>query len=223
MKKCEHCLVEVKTKNTNCPLCYRELKGGGKKTGVEPYKMRERDLYKKSKVFLYKLFLFLSIVITSACVLINLLTKTFPLWSLVVAIAILYCWVLICHTIISKRSIFEKLLLQIGSFMAFLFACEMMAQGDKWMVDYVIPSISMMVVFVLFVLAQVLKYNKGVFAYFIVTLILTLISGGLLLFGASHYMLLNIIAVVVGGISILGMIIFNGRVLKTEISKKFHV
>lgn len=224
MKKCEHCGVEVNTENTNCPLCFLELNEiENSKKSTDIFKPRLAENNKKNKSVLYKIFLFISIIAITVCVVTNLMTQIFPLWSLVVTIGIIYCWVLIYHTILSERSIFEKLFLQIGVIVGLLFTCEWISDGAKWMVDYVIPSISMAVILVLFILSQALKYHRGVLAFFIMTIILTIISACLLIFKVTTFNLLNIITIILGSVAILGMLLFSGNVLKTEFSKKFHV
>lgn len=223
MKRCEHCNVDVATTHDTCPLCFRELVD---KDGVESLDMYKEKPVKpviKHRVLLIKIFLFLSIITSVTCLTINLMVKAIPMWSLLVIVGIVYCWVLICHTILSKRSIFEKMLLQIGVVVGLLFICEWVAAGSKWMVDYVIPSISMVAILVLFILSQALKFHKGVLSFFIMTIILIILSGCLLIFKATTYNLLNIIVLLEGALSIVGMLLFSGSVLKTEFSKKFHV
>ncbi len=223
MKRCEHCNVDVNTNHGTCPLCFGTLTEVNNKPGLDPFKEKEDVVENKSKQILFKLFLYLSIIAVGVCVIINLMTEPLPLWSLIVAIGVLYCWVLIYHTIISKRSIFEKLFLQIGIIVGLLFVCEWVSGGEKWMVDYAMPSISMAVMLVLFVLAQTLKYHKGLLAFFIMTFILTLISGILLLCKVPTFNLLNIITICAGVTALVGMIMFKGSILKKEFSKKFHV
>ncbi|HBP43811.1 MAG TPA: hypothetical protein DD621_04000 [Clostridiales bacterium] len=223
MKRCEHCNVDVATTHDTCPLCFRELVDIGGRETPDLFKEKQPKPVIKHRVLLIKIFLFLSIIAAVACLTVNLMVKPIPMWSLVVIVSILYCWVLICHTILSERSIFEKLLLQIGVVVGLLFLCEWVAAGGKWMVDYVIPAISMSAILVLFILSQALKYHKGVLSFFIMTIILVLLSGALLLFKATSFKLLNIIVLLEGALSLLGMILFSGGVLKTEFSKKFHV
>ena len=223
MKRCEHCNVDVATTHDTCPLCFRELVDIGGRETPDLFKEKQPKPVIKHRVLLIKIFLFLSIIAAASCLTVNLMVKPIPMWSLVVIVSILYCWVLICHTILSERSIFEKLLLQIGVVVGLLFLCEWVAAGGKWMVDYVIPAISMSAILVLFILSQALKYHKGVLSFFIMTIILVLLSGALLLFKATSFKLLNIIVLLEGALSLLGMILFSGGVLKTEFSKKFHV
>ena len=181
MKKCSKCNVTVNTNYKTCPLCYNELTETKGEVN-ELFKQRELEPKKPSvKKVLKKLFLFLSIIAIIVCVTINLMVKVFPLWSLLVVLGILYVWILIVHTIISKRNIFEKLFLQIGTIIGLLFACQWISDGRQWMVDYVIPSISMAVMLVLFILCLSLKNHQGLVSFFIMNIILTQLKGILLI------------------------------------------
>ena len=223
MKKCSKCNVTVNTNYKTCPLCYNELTETKGEVN-ELFKQRELEPKKPSvKKVLKKLFLFLSIIAIIVCVTINLMVKVFPLWSLLVVLGILYVWILIVHTIISKRNIFEKLFLQIGTIIGLLFACQWISDGRQWMVDYVIPCISMAVMLVLFILCLRLKNHQGLVSFFIMNIILTLLSGILLICKVPDFSLLNIITCIIGCVSFLGVILFSGSALKTEFGKKFHV
>ena len=178
MKKCENCNVTVKTYHNTCPLCNRQLENvDNKKTqGADPFTPYEKVIKVKSSEVLYKIFLFISIVSSAVCLTVNLMTSFLPFWSLIVIIGIIYCWVLVVHTILSRRSIFEKIFLQVGVIVALLFVCEWVSSSDKWMVNYVIPAISMLVILVMFILSQSLKYHKGLLAFFIITCILRIVK-----------------------------------------------
>ena len=223
MKRCSHCNVDVNTHLKTCPLCYNELVDDGNEV-QEIFKPREFENNKKdAKKIVGKLFLFLSIITIIVCVTINLMVKTIPLWSLLVTLGIIYVWVLVAHTIISKRSIFEKLVLQIGTLTGLLFACEWVANGKPWMVDYVFPSISIAIIVVLFVLELSLKNHQGLASFFIMNFILTVVSGILLLCKVPKFTLLNVVTVIIGSVAFIGVILFSGSALKTEMSKKFHI
>lgn len=223
MKKCTNCNVTVNTEYNTCPLCFKELTEAEGEIN-EIFKHRENiETKKPKKPLLFKIFLFLSVITTIVCLVTNLMVAPFPLWSLVVIISIIYIWILIAHTIVSKRSIFEKLLLQIGTVIGLLFACEWISNGKNWMVDYVIPSISIAIIVVLFILSLSLKNHKGLLAFFIMNVVLTLLSGILLICKVPTFNLINLITVIIGGVSILGSLLFSGHALKIELSKKFHI
>lgn len=223
MKKCSKCNVTVNTNYKTCPLCYNELTDAEGEVN-ELFVHREQEVKKPSvKKILTKLFLFISIIAIIVCVTINLMVKVFPLWSLLVVLGIIYVWILVLHTIISKRNLFEKMVLQIGTLIGLLFACQWISGGRQWMVDYVIPCISMAIMLVLFILCLSLKNHQGLVSFFIMNIILTVLSGILLLCHVPQFALLNIITCILGGVTILGVVLFSGSALKTEFSKKFHV
>ncbi len=223
MKKCSKCNVTVNTNYKTCPLCFNELSETQGEVN-EMFKSRELEPKKNNvKKLLTKIFLFISLVAIIVCLTVNLMVKPLPLWSLLVALGIVYVWILVLHTIISKRNIFEKIVLQIGTLIGLLFVCEWVSGGKQWMVDYVIPSISMAVMLVLFILCLSLKNHQGLVSFFIINIILTLISGILLLCKVPHFALLNIITCILGSVTIVGVVLFSGSALKNELSKKFHV
>lgn len=222
MKKCSKCNVTVNTEYKTCPLCFNELTEVGGEVN-ELFKHRETEKKHSQKQMLTKIFLFVSIIAIVACTTINLMTKLFPLWSLVVIVGTVYIWVLVAHTIISKRNIFEKLVLQIGTLIGLLFVCQWIADGRLWMVDYVIPSMSIVIMLVLFVLSLSLKNHQGLVSFFITNIILTVLSGVLLLCKVPSFVLLNVITCILGGVAFVGVLLFSSSALKNEFSKKFHV
>lgn len=223
MKKCSKCNVTVNTNYKTCPLCFNELTETEGEVN-ELFKPRELEQKKPSvKKILTKIFLFISIIAIVVCVTINLMVKPLPLWSLLVVLGIVYVWILVIHTILSKRNIFEKLVLQIGTLIGLLFVCQWISGGRQWMVDYVIPCISMAIMLVLFILCLSLKNHQGLVSFFIMNIILAALSGILLLCHVPNFALLNIITCILGVVTILGVMLFSGSALKTEFSKKFHV
>ncbi len=223
MKKCLQCKVVVNTNNLTCPLCHTDLYDidGEAEEMFKPRPAVKNEF--KVKRFLSKLFLFLSVVAVVVCGTINLLTSTFPLWSLVVAVGIVYVWVLVAHTIFSRRGIFEKLFLQTGVIIGLLFACEWVANDQLWMIDYVIPSITMLVAIVSFVVSILIINKRCVLAFLVLDFILTLTCAMLLICNVTTFNLINIFAVIVGVVFMLGIVLFCGNAIKGELSKKVHI
>jgi hypothetical protein len=57
----------------------------------------------------------------------------------------------------------------------------------------------------------------------IMNIILILVTGSFLLFGVATFKLLNVIALATESICLVGIMLFTGKPLKIELSKKFHV
>ena len=151
MKYCSNCKVKIDGERNYCPLCFREVKEiDNEKTLDYPFAERKKDeKYQKNNSFVLKLFIFMSICAISICLFINyyLLTLDPPVnsqwWSLVVLSSVTYVWVLIAHTIISRRSVFEKILAQLLAIIFLLWTCEFISSANtNWLANYVLPSIS---------------------------------------------------------------------------------
>ena len=142
MKYCKHCNVKVDSSENYCPLCYNYLEELEPETDRFEYYLG-RDGGKKrsaSNHFLLKLFLYISVCISVVCFTVNYFTEPHMLWSPVVFVSVLYLWILIGHTILSKRSPFEKIFFQFVGLVVLLIFLERLSMR-AWFLDYVLPSI----------------------------------------------------------------------------------
>ncbi len=221
MKHCKYCNVDVNTSEKFCPLCYNSLEGKDKTT--EFYlKRTENDKTHKTTYFLFKLFFMITLVIGTTCIFINVLTKTVP-WSALVIVCMLYVWLLICHTILSKRSIFEKIVFQILGAIAIVGTTNYLSKGH-WLCDYVIPAIELAVTFTLFFVCFATKKKyKIISPFFVVYILLFITSLVLVLTKADAFKLLNQINMIACGLGIVGTLLFGFKTLKSDFAKKFHL
>lgn len=226
MKHCKACNINTNTERDLCPLCYEELtENDGTGPSEEFFVKRTiNEKEERNENILKKLFLFLSICAVAVCTFINVLTQDSSLWAGLVALCILYIWVLILHTILSDRSLFEKILIQIGLLIAILFYCEWIAAQGKWMMQYVVPSIFITTTFILNMLSWILgKNNKSLLSCMLAYLSFGIFSGVVLIVGQVLYILLYQIELLYSGLSLLGTLVFGWKTVKEEFKKKMHI
>lgn len=223
MKTCKYCQVKVETEKDFCPLCFNKLDDDGSQVETF-YSSRTNNVNtKKKSKFLFKLFIFISFCVIAVCFTINFLTTPKILWSVVVFSGVIYIWVLVAHTILSKQSVFRKVFLQILSILLLLFFTEKLSQ-QNWLFDYVYPSISMAVVLTTLMLLFIKKNrNEYLIGFLFIYFILDLLSVLILLINKNCFLLLNFINILVCSISFLGVLFFGFNALKTEIKKKWHL
>lgn len=226
MKHCKYCNVDVDTNESYCPLCYNSLEGDTKKQTTEFYlKRTEDDKTQKTNFFLYKLFFMITLVISAIVVFINVLTyKDAPIpWSAIVIVCLLYVWVLIAHTILSKRGIFEKILLQVLAAIAIVGGVNYISKGH-WLTDYVVPSIQLAVTVTILFVSVVTKSKYKIVSPFFVTHFLSFIASlVLVLTKADAFGLLSEINMIACGVGIVGTLLFGFKILKSDFAKKFHL
>ena len=221
MKHCEKCNVEVNTKLDYCPLCFNNLSGESKEPKIyEATKDKPREIIKSHKT--RKIFILISLAVITICALINYFTET-PLWSGIVALGILYLWILVKHTIASDRNVFEKIFLQVVTIIGLLILTNYVS-GGGWFLDYVFPSLLCFVVLVLdFILMISNKRRNYEISFLIIELLVLVASIVFVCINVLEFKLLHIITLTLTALSIVGLLIMDGKNIFQEISKKVHI
>lgn len=223
MKHCDICKVEVDTNNDICPLCYNKLAQVSEKHTPELFELKPKNKSKKNKVLVTKIFLLLSIVVVITTGFVNYATKSNP-WSLVVLMSVLYLWVLVAHTIISRHSPFQKIFFQIVSVSLLLITIKYVFNSNDWLVSYVYPSMSIVVAIVLsFIIMCSKNRKKLIYSFFAIEILMMLASVLFLVFKIDKFMLLNQINIFVILISLIAYLLFGHKYIKTEFVRKFHI
>ena len=224
MKYCKHCNVKVDSSENYCPLCYNYLEELEPETDRFEYYLG-RDGGKKrsaSNHFLLKLFLYISVCISVVCFTVNYFTEPHMLWSPVVFVSVLYLWILIGHTILSKRSPFEKIFFQFVGLVVLLIFLERLSMR-AWFLDYVLPSILLAASSVMALISLISKRKNALVSTFFVYYVLLEVVSLIVLLVTDVYSVLYLIHAVCNGLLLLGTVIFAYRILKADIAKKAHL
>lgn len=223
MKHCDICGVDVDTEQSFCPLCYNGLEEISPKVTTEFFQQKENKKEKKSGVLVAKIFFIISLFIVCTCVYINIKTQTIA-WSLVVGLSVLYLWVLVAHTIISRDTPFRKVLFQLISIIALLLATNKVFSNNDWLTNYTFPSIAILVTIILTFFVFCSKKRKSVlYSFFAVEILLIIVSSLLLILGIDTFKLLNQINIIFQAIVAVSYLIFGGKEIKNEALRKFHI
>lgn len=222
MKYCKECKVKVDSDRDYCPLCFRELSGEGESDTPLFAERKTNEHSNKRNDFVTRLFVFMTICVVSICVIINLMITPDVLWSLSVVSGLVYVWILIAHTIISRRGIFEKVLFQILSIMFILWTSSLISPTHDWLQEYVFPSVSLTVLTVLVMIILIKKDKSWILSFFTITVLLC-ITSIVVLFNFDEFRILNIINIIYGALLVIGYVIFGGGIIKQQFSKIFHL
>lgn len=224
MKYCERCKLSVDTLNNTCPLCYGELTGESEREHEVFMPRKEDEKVNKRTSMAVKIFAFLSICTSIICVFINFVTKDPVMWSLIVLLGILYLWVFVAHTILSRRSFFEKVFFQICMILSIMFACELIAPSERsWVINYVLPSVCILTIVVLnfFSLIGGKKY-RFLLSCLIIYMLFFVIGIIMWALNLTEFKILYYISIIYSVISICGTFLFGYRIIASEFKKKMH-
>lgn len=234
MKRCNECQIDVETSRVTCPLCQAVLVNSENQLDVvQDYKNYE-EVQPRSH-FVRKLFIFLSIIAIGTCTLVNILTyRNAPsLWSLVVVASIAYLWVLIKNTIMSRRNMAFRLLLQAVMLGILMYFIQLLTPQTQWMIPYVLPfimiSTGFAITFIIFI--KTMRYKDYMLYLIIVALIgfipliLSLVNSTKWLFMVNDQIIRwpSIACAGYAVVTIIGMFLFGDRATKDEFKKRFHV
>lgn len=225
MKYCKRCKIKTSDEQTSCPLCYNELEKINDEQISSFYPKRKQDeKLKHSEYFLTKLFTVISICVLAICAFVNFLTYAGSVWSLLIAACVVYLWILIAHTIISKSSVFEKIIYQIIGITAVLTSTDVISGGGDWLINFVIPSLSITITLVLVMITFCSRKRKNyTLSFFLIYLLLLIVPIVTLVFKMLRFELLMQINLLLLILVIVGNLILGFKTLKSEISKKFHI
>lgn len=222
MKYCKECKVHVDSEKDYCPLCFRELSGEGASETQLFAERKVNEHSKKHNDFVTKLFVFMTVCIVSICLIINNMVDPEVPWSLTVVSGLAYVWILVSHTIISRRGIFEKVFFQLLSILFILWTSNKLSDTHDWLSDFVFPSVSLCATTVLVMIILIKKDKSWMLSFMTITFILCVTSVVILL-KVDSFKLLNIINIVFSALITLGYFIFGSASIKQQFSKIFHL
>lgn len=223
MKHCDICGVDVDTEKEICPLCYNRLEEKSPKVTAEFFQTKKAEKKKSAKKIVAKIFFIISLFVVCTCVYINVKTQTVA-WSLVVGLSVLYVWVLVAHTIMSRDTPFKKVLYQIVSIVALLLATNKVFSSNEWLTNYTFPSLAILVTIILTFYIFCSKKRKTVlYSFFSIIILLLIVSALLLGLKVDDFKFLNQINIIFQSIVVVSYLIFGWRDIKNEAIRKFHL
>ena len=232
MKHCRECNIDIDTSRITCPFC-KDILGedDNQKTKMENYENFKEKI--RPSHLVRKIFMFISLIAIFVCVIVNFLTFEKSYWSLIVVGAIIYLWVLIGFTILSRHNIALKLLLQAIAIALILMFIQMETPEIHWLMPYAVPFLMVATAFAitLLIFIKIMRY-KDYMLYLIMVALLGIIPIILVSAEATRYLFIvnekvimwpSIVCCSYAGFTILGLFFFGNRATKTEFVKRFHV
>ncbi|HHU56276.1 MAG TPA: hypothetical protein GXZ48_06290 [Acholeplasmataceae bacterium] len=222
MKNCIKCGVKLNTTRKTCPLCGQLLEGQDNENQISLYPKYVNE--QKHINLLQRILLYISILAILISVLINFLTYRGVLWSIYVVLGVLYGWILLRLTIMSRTNIAGRLLIQLIATSLVTYGVERVSQSENWALEYVVPFLCIITMIAILIILLIKKMKLTDYIYYLILAVL--ISWvPMILYWTKVVTVLwpSIAAAGVGVAIILGMIIFADTATKDELKKRFHI
>lgn len=223
MKACPKCKVNINSVRKTCPLC-GEILTEINKEGTDTLLYPKYVPATHSPNLLLRILLFISFVVSFVSVLINLLTYKGDLWSFYVLVGVGYAWILLRSTILSRKNIAGRLLIQMLAVSTVVLVIEKVSHTSGWALDYVVPFICIVttLAIVILILSKQMRYNDYLL-YLLVSILVSFVPLILYWFDKIKVFWPSITAAALAFVITIGMIVFADRVTKDELRKRFHL
>jgi hypothetical protein len=165
------CGVSVDPAHTACPLCRRNLSGreAAQAAGNRWYPVYTFTQEQRVSNLFSKWLAFIVLVVISLSILINALGKSDVWWCLYLIPCVLYVWLFIRHTLISRSHLGAKVIVQLLGLSGLLLWINVAAGTNYWSTGYVIPFLMMAATFLVTIMCS-MRWRE--FTGYLLTLVL---------------------------------------------------
>lgn len=207
-----------------CPLCYRKVANPTFNTEVKWYPDYHSLKQKKVTSFVSRLVIFVSIVIVSTCLLLNIFVTPDFLWVFYVAAAVFYLLVTSNHTIISSAHTGAKIIGQVISLSGLLIVIDVLSGFWRWSVNFVVPFliITATLLITVIILKKRMRWQEYV-GFIVAMIVLGFLPVGLYITGIATLIWPSAITTLYALLTLLGMLIFSDKTFKEGLVRRFHI
>ena len=220
MNKCSHCGVQILDETEHCPLCHSVLDDLGQGENAYP------NVYHKNKKinFLFRLFLFLAIVLAVIVVAANIMLDAKIWWSAIVVACEGYgMWMF--YLFARDHSGYRARILSgiFGAVILIILIDEVMGYNG-WSVNYVFPAAMLLTDVALLLLMLINRRNWQSYLIFQIAMVLIGLVAMLFIFlGWITAPTLSVVAFIISVLLFLGSVILGGRTARIELKRRFHI
>ena len=218
MLNCRKCGVQIHGEKCCCPLCQGELNG---EPDIDVFPNVKQNKY--SFNFALRLLSFIGIVIIVLAFTINVIFFKGVWWALIVAAATGCLWISASTAIIQRKHIFMAITWQLVFITGALVLWDLCIGWKRWSLDYVIPCACIISMLSMVVISKIMKVppEEHIF-YLVLDAIYGIVPVIFIFTGCLKVIYPSAICVCLSLISIAALVLFEGKKIKAQISKKFH-
>lgn len=225
MKRCHKCHIEVMGSITRCPLCQNELE----KTQV--IEEESEDLYprkierQKDDTLAIKIIGFIVFIISLISVFLNMILPYQNLWSPIVILIVGTIWLSIVIAIKYHKSLLKCLWQQMVIMTAVAIMIDFLAGKQGWSLTFVMPIVFTSSMIVMFFLSKILRLEVGDYMiYLLLDALFGLIPILVLLSPFEMSIRLpSYICILTSLISVVGLILFEGKAILNELKRRLYI
>ena len=219
MSRCSHCGVEILDDTEHCPLCHNVLENTGRGRMTYPNVLHKI----KTINFLFRLFLFLAIILAVAVVAANFVYHPETWWSVIFIAAEVY-GIIMLYLFTKDTGYRIRIIVGIFGFLLFDILADRITGYAGWSVNYMFPTAILLANLAVLLLMLINRRNWQSYLLFQLGVVLFGLAGVLFVFlGWITSPVLSEIACSISILVFLGMVILGGRTARSELKRRFHI
>lgn len=219
MNKCNKCNVFINTKTSKCPLCGCNIKSNNGEN-VFPYVNcldKKYHLMKKILLFLSLCGIFISLYINYS------IAHTLS-WSYFVVLGIITFWVTLLISLNSRKNLIKMLFLEMVILIVLSLIWDYSTGFKLWSINYLLPFLCVLYLIGIFILKLFMKKCESEFVFYAsISSIIGLIPGVLILFDKLYVYFPSYICSIFSIVMLIYLLVFNKKIVKDELEKRFHI
>ena len=221
MKHCTRCDIDIAGRKDFCPLCHAPLSGTN--YNLEEIFPEVHTVY-YNHTFFFKLLLAVSISGGLITLLVNQLVSGRLTWAIIVLAGIACMWLSLLLIINKRKNIIKCVLYQVIVASLLVLPWDYFTGWHGWSIDFAMPILYVALMLAIVVLAKVTHQNlRNQVWYFFLTVLFGLVQAILLVAGAIHYVIPSYICAIVSLLSLVLILVFNGKDILSQIDRRLHV
>ena len=178
---------------------------------------------KKSRAMM-NISIIITIFISITLMLINFSFQKKLNWSIIAILGILYVWNTVVFSLKKGINLASSVLFQTIQILIILFFIDFIFGFKKWSFFIGFPIVNIISNLIMVILT-IVKYKKYVqyAIYEIIILFLSILSNFIIMVVFKYRIVLNIISLCFAILNLIIVTVLNGKALKIELQKKFHI
>ncbi len=219
MKYCEQCKVYIRGNCDYCPLCQHELSGQSDERMFPVIAMPYRH-----NMFFIKLLILITAAAGIISFGINIILPAGGWWSAFVILGIICFWISFSLAIKKRSNIAKAITYQTVVVSLLSVFWDAITGWHGWSLDYILPILCVMTMASMAIIVKVTNIPVGDY-------ILCMIADSIFGIAPIIFYLCNLLNVVIPSVicfcaslvSLTAIILFEGKSIKNEIVRKFHI
>ena len=222
MKYCNRCRVNVAGSRKKCPLCQSELAVFDENGKINKFP----KINKKSNVidWVWRIFLIVSILAIFVCFIINYEFPGSGFWYRFVVVGVITSWILLFVVMKKYKNILKCLFYEtivIGGFVVFW---DYYTGMHGWSLDFALPILFMLTIITMGILSKVLKIGPEEHIVYLLCLGAFGVIPSVFLFNEMlNFTLPSLICIGMSFVLIFTVILFEGKKMLEEFSRRLHI